>query len=155
MTDQPRHETPGEADTGPPFVFGFGFRGGAGKEMRWDEVASHAGEYDFIWLHLNMLNDEARRWIRSQESMPFAAAAAPPGQLDQVQTLLADIREILLITTPQDLPSFQRLLGSGDDYLSVTVDAPVVNMPAGALAPSGPAISSARSRCWSASPELR
>lgn len=76
MTDQPRHETPGEADTGPPFVFGFGFRGGAGKEMRWDEVASHAGEYDFIWLHLNMLNDEARRWIRSQESMPFAAASA-------------------------------------------------------------------------------
>jgi zinc transporter len=76
MTDQPSQGTPGEADNGPPFVFGFGFKGGGAKEMRWEEGASHAGDYDFIWLHLNMLNDEARRWIRSQESIPFAAASA-------------------------------------------------------------------------------
>lgn len=76
MTDPSSHGTPGEADSGPPFVFGFGFKAGVADGMRWEDVASRAGEYDFIWLHLNMLSDEARRWIRSQEDIPFAAAAA-------------------------------------------------------------------------------
>lgn len=66
----------GEADSGPPFVFGFGFKDGVSTEMSWEEVASRESDYDFIWLHLNMLNEEAQRWIRLQAHIPFAAASA-------------------------------------------------------------------------------
>ena len=72
-TDQAQR---GESDAGPPFVFGFGFKNGAAQEMRWEDVASRESEFDFIWLHLNMLNDEARHWIRAQNDIPYAAASA-------------------------------------------------------------------------------
>ncbi len=66
----------GESDSGPPFVFGFGFKDGAAHEMRWMDVVSQERDYDFIWLHLNMLNDEARSWIEQQRDIPYAAASA-------------------------------------------------------------------------------
>lgn len=66
----------GDFDTGPPFVFGFGFKDGAATEMRWEDVAAAEGSYDWIWLHLNMNNDEARSWIRKQSSIPYAGRSA-------------------------------------------------------------------------------
>jgi len=76
MADTDTHIDRGETDNGPPFVFGFGFKGGVAKEMRWEEAAKHEGEFDFLWLHLNMLNEEARAWIRAEKEIPFAAASA-------------------------------------------------------------------------------
>jgi zinc transporter len=76
MADSATPHQPGEDDSGPPFVFGFGFKNGAAQEMRWEDAVSHKDEYDFIWLHLNMLNDEARRWIGQQRDIPYAAASA-------------------------------------------------------------------------------
>ena len=76
MENEPMQINRGEADTGPPFVFGFGFKNGGAEEMRWEDTASHESEYDFVWLHLNMVNDEAREWIRAQSHIPYAAASA-------------------------------------------------------------------------------
>ena len=76
MTDLTDQIDRGEGDAGPPFVFGFGFKDGVASEMRWEDVASHAVDYDFIWLHLNMLNEEARSWIGAQRDIPYAAASA-------------------------------------------------------------------------------
>lgn len=66
----------GDFDTGPPFVFGFGFKDGAASEMRWEDLAATEASYDWIWLHLNMNNEETRRWIRKQQDLPYAAASA-------------------------------------------------------------------------------
>lgn len=63
-------------DTGPPFVFGFGFKNGAGVEMAWEDIAKAADQYDWTWLHLNMNNDVTRDWIRGREGIPYAAQNA-------------------------------------------------------------------------------
>jgi zinc transporter len=76
MTTPVPDASAGDFDTGPPFVFGFGFRDGAGQEMRWEELVAQEHDFDFIWLHLNMNNDETRTWIKSQQDIPFAAASA-------------------------------------------------------------------------------
>ncbi len=76
MQDTSTAAPAGDFDTGPPFVFGFGFKEGAATEMRWEDIAAHSAEFDFIWLHLNMNNDEARRWIRAQSTIPYAAASS-------------------------------------------------------------------------------
>ena len=75
MSTTPIAPDEGDFDTGPPFVFGFGFRDGAGVSMRWEEAA--AGEsFDWLWLHLNMNNDATREWIGAQAGIPFAAQSA-------------------------------------------------------------------------------
>ncbi len=76
MTEPETDLLPGDFDKGPPFVFGYGFRNGQSSEMRWEEVAAREAEYDFVWLHLNMNNQETRDWIRAQEDIPRAAASA-------------------------------------------------------------------------------
>lgn len=66
----------GDFDVGPPFVFGFGFRNGTATEMRWEDVAAEEASFDWVWLHLNMNNDETRDWIRRQGDIPYAAQNA-------------------------------------------------------------------------------
>jgi len=69
-----------EADTiydeGPPFVFGIGVKDGAAREMTWEEAADGAGQFDWVWLHLNMHNDATRTWINGQPDIPYAAKNA-------------------------------------------------------------------------------
>lgn len=76
MQDMSAPQSAGDFDTGPPFVFGFGFNEGAAKEMRWEDLAATESAFDWIWLHLNMNNEEACRWIRAQQDIPYAAAGA-------------------------------------------------------------------------------
>lgn len=68
--------TAGDFDTGPPFVFGFGFKDGAAHERHWEDVVSDEARFDWTWLHLNMNNEETRRWIRAQKDIPYAAQNA-------------------------------------------------------------------------------
>ena len=74
MTDAAIEVNRGETDQGPPFVFGFGFKDGVASEMRWEDVASRSSDYDFIWLHLNMLNEEVREWIAAQRVADWQSA---------------------------------------------------------------------------------
>ena len=69
----PQAEGGPQNDDGPPFVFGFAFKGGAAREMRWEEAAANAGDAEWVWIHLNLNNDAARAWIRAQTDLPFAA----------------------------------------------------------------------------------
>ncbi|MEZ5919914.1 MAG: zinc transporter ZntB [Parvularculaceae bacterium] len=66
----------GDFDSGPPFVFGFGFKDGAAHEMRWEEAVAESSHYDWIWLHLNFNNEEARDWIMAHSDIPPVAANA-------------------------------------------------------------------------------
>lgn len=68
--------TAGDFDTGPPFVFGFGFKDGAAVQQNWEDVVSSAAGFDWTWLHLNMNNEETRTWIRAQHDIPYAAQNA-------------------------------------------------------------------------------
>ena len=63
-------------DDGPPFVFGFGFKDGVAQESEWQALATSDEKFDFIWLHLNIHNKEAQRWIRSRDDIPIAAQSA-------------------------------------------------------------------------------
>ncbi len=66
----------GDFDTGPPFVFGFGFKDGAASEMHWEDLAAREAGYDWVWLHLNMNNVETQRWVRARTDIPYAAREA-------------------------------------------------------------------------------
>lgn len=66
----------GDFDTGPPFVFGFGFKDGKASEMRWEDVAAAQGDYDWTWFHLNMNNEQTRAWIKTLEEIPYAGRNA-------------------------------------------------------------------------------
>jgi len=60
-------------DDGPPFVFGFAFKGDSAREMRWEEAVTAGDDAEWVWLHLNMNNETARDWIKSQLDLPFVA----------------------------------------------------------------------------------
>ena len=66
----------GDFDTGPPFVFGFGFEDGKSSERNWEDVVADDTQFDWTWLHLNMNNDETRDWIQSRSDIPYAAKNA-------------------------------------------------------------------------------
>ena len=66
----------GGFDIGPPFVFGFGFNGDQAVEMSWEDAAKSQNDFDWIWVHLNMNNDETVNWIRAQTDIPYAAQNA-------------------------------------------------------------------------------
>lgn len=66
----------GDFDTGPPFVFGFGFKDAIANERHWEDVVRDEAAFEWTWLHLNMNNDEARHWIRAQSDIPYAAQNA-------------------------------------------------------------------------------
>ncbi len=76
MSNQVAASQSGHYDTGPPFVFGFGFKNGISSEMKWEDVAVAMASYDWTWLHLNMNNAETATWLRAQKDIPFAAASA-------------------------------------------------------------------------------
>lgn len=66
----------GVADSGPPFVFGFGFKDDEIVEMRWEDVVSARSDFSWIWLHLNMNSEETRSWIKREAGLPAEAASA-------------------------------------------------------------------------------
>ena len=66
----------GEFDAGPPFVFGFGFKARDAVETSWEAAAAGASGHDWVWLHLNMNNEEARSWINAQADIPLSARNA-------------------------------------------------------------------------------
>ena len=74
--NDPHNNTAGDFDTGPPFVFGFGFKDGAAVERNWEDVVADETRFDWTWLHLNMNNDETRNWIRGLNNIPYAAKNA-------------------------------------------------------------------------------
>lgn len=67
---------PSDFDDGPPFVFGFGFTNSGAVERRWEDVVAREDSYDWTWLHLNMNNADAQKWIRAQSDIPYAAKNA-------------------------------------------------------------------------------
>ncbi len=76
MTDFASISPAGESDADPAFVFGFGFVKNEATELTWDNANASLSSYDWVWLHLNAHSDEARKWVREQSDIPYAAANA-------------------------------------------------------------------------------